>query len=242
MKLSPSPSLKNRDITKGLDLVIKEGLTSEAMSTFTGGTFLMAMALLLGATNFQIGLMAALPTMTNLFQVVTTWILQKYNNRRATAVIANGLARLPLLVIGMLPLMFNADTSFGTIIFILFFHYLFGSIAGASWNSWMKDLVPSHKLGSYFSRRTSMTQTLNVCLSLTIALSLDHVKLHYPGYELTAYAIMFITGGLLGLIGTWLLVKTPEPASCLPKENLFRLYKRPLSDHNFRSLLQFQMV
>ena len=128
MKLNPSLTLRHREITRGLDLVIKEGLTSEAMSTLTGGTFLMAMALLLGASNFQIGLVAALPTITNGFQIITTWLLQKYNNRRATAVIANGLARLPLLLIGMLPLIFSADTSFATIIFILVFHYLFGSI------------------------------------------------------------------------------------------------------------------
>ena len=240
MKLNPSLTLRKREITHGLDLVIKEGLTSEAMTTLTGGTFLMAMALLLGASNFQIGLVAALPTITNGFQIITTWLLQKYNNRRATAVIANGLARLPLLLIGMLPLIFSADTSFATIIFILVFHYLFGSIAGASWNSWMKDLVPGDKLGSYFSRRTSRTQTLNVCLSLALALLLDYIKDNYPGMELRAYAVMFVLGGALGLFGTWLLSKTPEPVSYLPKENILKLYKRPLKDKNFRSLLRFQ--
>ena len=110
MKLNPSVTLRKREITHGLDLVIKEGLTSEAMTTLTGGTFLMAMALLLGASNFQIGLVAALPTITNGFQVITTWLLQKYNNRRATAVIAKGLARLPLILIGILPLIFSAHT------------------------------------------------------------------------------------------------------------------------------------
>ena len=210
MKLNPSLTLRHREITRGLDLVIKEGLISEAMTTLTGGTFLMAMALLLGASNFQIGLVAALPTITNGFQIITTWLLQKYNNRRATAVIANGLARLPLLLIGMLPLIFSADTSFATIIFILVFHYLFGSIAGASWNSWMKDLVPGNKWGSYFSRRTSRTQTLNVCLSLALALLLDYIKDNYPGMELRAYAVMFVLGGVLGLLGTWLFQKRPN--------------------------------
>lgn len=168
--MKPSPFLRSRDITRGLDLVIKEGLLSEAMTTLTGGTFLMAMALILGASNFQIGILAALPTLTNIFQLITIRLIQKYNNRRAIVVVANGLARLPLLLIGILPFIFSAQTSFGTIVFILFFHYLFGSIAGAGWNSWMKDLVPAHRLGSYFARRTSMAQTLNVCLSLLIAL------------------------------------------------------------------------
>lgn len=240
MKLTPSLSLSRRETTRGLDLVIKEGLTAEAMSTLTGGTFLMAMALLLSATNFQIGLLAALPTMTNAFQILTIWILKKYNNRRVIAVISNGLARLPLLLIGLLPLIFSTSTSTATIIFILFFHYFFGSMAGASWNSWMKDLVPEKKLGSYFSRRTKMTQTLNVCLSLALALALDHIKKTHPQFELSVYALMFVIGGSLGLLGTWLLSRTPEPVSYLPKESLLKLYKKPLSDKNFRSFLLFQ--
>ena len=240
MNLSPSKTLTHRQTLRGLDLVIKEGLTSEAMSTFTGGTFLMAMALLLGASNFQIGLLAALPTMTNAFQMLTTWLLQKYNNRRVIAVIANGLARFPLLLIGFLPLIYSKETSVATILLILFFHYFFGSIAGASWNSWMKDLVPGDRLGSYFSKRGRMAQTLNLCLSLFLALLLDHIKKVQPEFELTAYSLFFIAGGILGLFGTWLLARTPEPVSYLPKENLLKLYKKPLKDTNYRSLLIFQ--
>ena len=239
MNFKPSEHLSQRQITKGLHLVIQEGLASEAMSALTSGTFLVAMALLLGASNFQIGLLAALPTLTNIFQLVAIRLLQKYNNRRLIAVLSNGFARFPILIIGMMPLMFSTGTSISVLIFILFFHYFFGSIAGASWNSWMKDLVPEKKLGTYFSHRTRLTQTLNVSLSLLLALVLDHVKKVHPESELIVYACMFIAGGSLGLCGTWLLSKTPEPVSYLPKENLFKLFKKPLADRNFRNLLFF---
>lgn len=239
MNLNPSPSLNRRQTTKGLDLVIKEGLTSEAMVALTGGTFLVAMAILLGASNFQIGLLASLPTLANVFQLIAIRLLQRYNNRRVITVICNGFARFPLLVIGALLFLFSSGTSIKALIFLLFFHYFFGSIAGASWNAWMKDLVPERKLGSYFSQRTKVTQTLNVFLSLMLALGLDYIKRVNPGAELTAYALMFMGGGLLGLIGTWLLSRTPEPQSFLPKENFFKLFKKPLKDGNFRNLLFF---
>ncbi|HEV2830455.1 MAG TPA: MFS transporter, partial [Hanamia sp.] len=239
MNLKPSEFLTRRQTTYGLDLVIKEGMASEAMSALTGGTFLVAMALLLGASNFQIGLLASLPTLTNIFQLVAIRLLQKYNNRRAIAVLCNGFARFPLLIIGFLPLLFTTGTSIQVLIFLLFFHYFFGSVAGASWNSWMKDLVPEKRLGSYFSQRTRITQTLNVFLSLTLALVLDYVKRVNPGMELSTYGYMFISGGILGLLGTWILSKTPEPVSNLPKENLLKLFKKPLADKNFRNLLFF---
>jgi MFS family permease len=239
MNLKPSEHLSQRQITRGLNLVIKEGMVTEAMTALTGGTFLVALALLLGATNVQIGVLAALPSFSSIFQLVAIRLLQKYNNRRAIAVICNICARVPLLVIGLLPLVFSKSTSIPVLIFLLFFFYFFGSVAGANWNSWMKDLVPERKLGTYFSQRTRLTQTLNVILSLAIALSLDYVKKVHQNVELTTYAFMFIGGGIAGLIGVWLLSKTPEPVSYLPKGNMFKLFKKPLQDKNYRKLLFF---
>jgi MFS family permease len=239
MNFTPSAALSNSDVDRGLNLVIKDGLATEAMSTLTGGTFLVAIALKLGASNFQIGLLAALPTLTNVFQLVAIWLVQRYNNRRAVAVICNLIARVPLLAIGLLPFLFTSGTSIQVLIFFLFIHYFFGSIAGASWNSWMKDLVPESKLGSYFSRRSRLTQTLNVVLSLLLALVLDYVKSHQPGKELMVYALMFLAGSLLGLLGSYLLARTPEPRSFLEKENLLKLFTKPLKDSNFRRLLVF---
>ncbi len=239
MNLKPSEHLTQRQITKGLNLVIKEGLTAEAMSSLTGGTFLVALAILLGATNVQIGVLAALPGFSSLFQLLAVRLLQRFNNRRAIAVFSNIFARLPLLIIGILPLLFSKGTSIQVLLFLLFFHYFFGSIAGANWNSWMKDLVPEKKLGSYFSHRTRLTQTLNVVLSLAIALSLDYIKKVHPAIELTTYAYMFIGGGIIGLIGTYILSKTPEPVSYLPKENMLKLFRKPLMDKNYRKLLIF---
>jgi hypothetical protein len=74
-------------------------------------------------------------------------------------------------------------------VFLFFYYFFFGSIAGPSWNSWIKDLVPHQSLGAYFSKRTSYTQMLNVVLSVLAALLVDYVRRHYPDYELITYAM-----------------------------------------------------
>src|SRR3954453_18820801 len=160
MKFRTSDHLSAHHLQSGLNLIIKDGLATEVMSTLTGGTFLMAIALHLGASNVQVGLVAALPTLTNVFQVLAIWLVQKKYNRRTISVFCNLFARLPLLVIALLPVLFSAGTSLQVLILLLFFHYLFGSVAGASWNSWIKDLVPERILGSYFSHRSRLTQIL----------------------------------------------------------------------------------
>jgi MFS family permease len=239
MILRPKQIVTEPEVQRGLKLVIGDGLAAEAMTTLTGGAFLIAMALLLGASNFQIGLLASLPTFTNLFQLLSIWLVRRYNNRRAVAVLCGLLARLPLLIIGSIALLAPESSSIQLIIVFLFFYQFFGSIAGPSWNSWIKDLVPENKMGAYFSRRGSYTQILNVVLSLSVALLVDYIKKNYPAYELSTYAIMFITGGAIGIIGSFILSMAPEPQSYLEHENIIRLLKRPLQDRNFRSLLIF---
>lgn len=240
MNLRPKKeALTEEEINKGLKRVIGDGLAAEAMTTLTGGAFLVAMALLMGANNFQIGLLAALPTFTNLFQLISIWLVRRSNNRRAVAVICSLLARIPLVIIGSLPFFFPSSASVQLLIFFLFFYYFFGSIAGPSWNSWMKDLVPEKSLGAYFSKRSSYTQTVSVVLSLLLALFVDFIKNRYPEYTLTVYSTMFIIGGLTGIIGAIILSGVQEPQSYMTHENIFRLFRRPLKDENFRRLLTF---
>ena len=136
MKFRPSETLTENQVQSGLTYFVREGLAAEAMATFTGGTFLVAMAVLLNASNFQIGLLAALPTLTNIFQLISIWLVQKYKNRRAISVISSFFARVPLFAIGFMPLAFNSNTSVNVLLFFLFFHYFGTSISGASWKSW----------------------------------------------------------------------------------------------------------
>lgn len=239
MKLRPSVSLTDQQVQSGLKYFVQEGLAAEAMATFTGGTFLVAMAVLLKASNFQIGLLAALPTLTNIFQLLSIWLVQKYKNRRAISVICSFFARVPLFVIGLLPLAFKTGTSINALLFFLFFHYFFTSVSGASWNSWIKDLVPEKILGSYFSRKARITQILNVTLSLAVAMFIDHIKSHFPQYELITYAAMFIVGGIIGMLGVYFLARAPEPKTTLEDDKLFDLLSKPLKDANFRNLLTF---
>ena len=240
-RLKPKPELTESEVQKGLKMVIWDGLTAEVMTSFTEGAFLIALAILLGANNLQIGLLAALPMFTNVFQLLSIWLVRKYNNRRAVAVYCAFLARIPLIIIGCMVLWLSSE-SVNMLLFFLFFYYFFGSIAGPSWNSWMKDMVPEKMLGEYFSRRSKYTQILNIVLSISLAIVLDFVKDSYPEYELTAYAVFFLIAGTIGIIGGLLLSKAPEPQSYLSNANIIALFKQPLKNDNFRRLLVFNSM
>lgn len=239
INLQPKEILTEKDVQCGMRLGTKEGLATETMTVLTSGAFLTALSLLLGASNLQIGLVAALPAFSNISQLLTIWLVKRYNNRRAISVLFSVLARIPIMVIGIIALFFPNSISIQFIILFLFFNFFFASMAGLSWNAWMKDLIPEKIMGTYFSRRSGYMQTLNVCMSLITALGIDYIKHHYPALELDTYGGMFIIGGIIGMLGVLLLSRIPEPTSFLGDENVFKLFILPLKDNNFLRLLIF---
>ncbi|UCJ08559.1 MFS transporter [Chitinophaga pendula] len=240
MKLTPSSELSPDQVQSGLRLVVKDGLATEAMVVLTAGAFLTAIALQMGASNFQIGVLAAMPTFTNIFQLFSIWLVHRYRNRRAITVICSTMARLPLVCIGLLPWILPAGATLPLLMSLLSFHYFFGSIAGASWNSWMKDLIPGQILGSYFSRRTRLAQSLNVTLSISIALLVDYLKERFPGNEISIYTSMFLLAGIAGLLGVYALSRVQEPRMASGEtESLLRQIRQPLKDTNYRRMLLF---
>lgn len=239
MSLSPQPAISESELKAGQKKVILDGLCTESMNALCTGTILVAFALLMGATNFQIGLLASLPTVVNIFQLISIWLVRRYNNRRAISVYCSVLARVPLIIIGGITLFNASSAQTNTVIFFLAFFYLFGSIAGPSWNSWMKDFIPENSLGAFFSKRTRYTQTINAIFSICAALFIDYIKKYYPSLQLQTYSYMFIIAGCIGLVGVIFLSRTPEPASQISTENIFKLLRRPLRDGNFRNLLIF---
>ena len=237
--LSPSEKLSEAQTQTGLKYIVRESLAGEAMVNLTGGTFLVSMAVFMGATNFQIGLLASLPIFTNVFQLLSIWLVQKYNNRRAIAVLTSFVARLALLAIGAIPFVFGKGASVNFLIALLTLHYFFGSLASASWNSWMKDLVPEKVLGQYFSHRTRLMQILSITTSLLVAFFIDFMKVHHPDMLNLTYFVMFLLGAGVGMLGVYLLSRAPEPKGEQMQGDLFGSFNKPLNDTNFRKLIVF---
>ena len=103
MKFTVKDTLTEKEIRDVFNSVIKDGLASQAMGTFTGGVFLVALALNLGASNTVIGLLAAIPLLTQLLQIPSIYIVEKIQLRRTICVYASLLSRVFWLLIALIP-------------------------------------------------------------------------------------------------------------------------------------------
>ena len=236
--LLPQPQLTSAERERGLRLVLYDGVASQAMQTFTGGAFLVAFALQLGASNVQIGLLSAIPTLANVFQLWSIRLVQRYP-RRQVVVYASVLGRTMLFLIAAIPFLPRASPVLlllGTVVLQVNL-----SVAGGSWTSWMHDLIPRERLGQFFSQRMVWSQSVGIGLSLACAVGLDAFHRQTANSTL-GYVVLFLLGGIVGMVGVGLLARTPEPAIRLIKSRFGELLRQPFRSVNFRALIIYNAL
>ncbi|MBU1147744.1 MAG: MFS transporter [Candidatus Omnitrophica bacterium] len=237
MKFQVKENITEQELKKGLRSVIIDGVMSHLMGVLTGGVFLVAIALKLGASNFQIGLLAAIPPLMQLVQLPAIFLIEKIRSRKTVAVYSALIGRFGFLLIALSPFLFSPSTGFLILIISVLFYSGFGGIGGCAWNSWMRDLIPENQMGSFFSNRLRIATILGVFVSLLASMFIDFWKKSFPDVEIYAYSGLFLAGFLAGLIGVFYLSKTPETTMKVEKTEFLKLLAQPFKDVNFRRLM-----
>src|SRR5436190_9310905 len=90
----PRPRLDSTQRRRGLILSIFEGLSAQAQTCLTGNgnagpnAITVGFAFLLGATDFELGLLAALPVFGNLLQYVAAALSRRVGARKPIVTVA----------------------------------------------------------------------------------------------------------------------------------------------------------
>lgn len=241
MKLGLKDTLSEDEVRSGLSFVIKDGVASQAMGVLTGGAFLIAFAIKLGASNLVIGLLAAIGPLAQLLQLPSIFLVEKIRNRRAIVLVAAALNRLCWLLIALIPFLVRGQSALAILLALIIASSAFGAISGCSWNSWMRDLVPQDILGSFFSKRMRIATAAAIVLSIIAAGYLDLWKKLFADYELQGYSILFLVGFGAGALGLYFISNIPESRMPVSEERprIFRMLAQPFKDENFRKLIAF---
>jgi len=141
-------------IRRGMRLSVLEGAFSTAFIVLTGGAFLTGYALMLGANDFEIGLLVAIPYMAQFFQIFGAYVIELTAARKTVAVITLTTGRFFYIFLAFLPFTFFLG---GTKVALLLFVIAAASalvMAGVNaWTSWMGDFIPEQFRGRYFGTR-----------------------------------------------------------------------------------------
>ncbi|MCD6515538.1 MAG: hypothetical protein J7L07_11495 [Candidatus Odinarchaeota archaeon] len=104
--MDPQSDLEESDINKGLTYLLFDGISSQSMSSLASGAFIISFAILLGATNLMIGIIAAIPFLTNIAQLIAIWIIESTHKRKIVSVVSSFISRMSLILIALIPIFF----------------------------------------------------------------------------------------------------------------------------------------
>ena len=234
-------------VRRSIRLSLYESASSTILTTLAGGAFLTGFLLALGASNPQIGVVAALPALANLAQVFGSYLIARTGDKKRLCVGAVLLHRLTWLAIVLTPLYLFRSELAGIRVWLVIagvgLASVFQSLAGVSWLSWMADLIPENLRGRFFSNRNAVGAVSAMLFSFLAGQFIDW----WNGFrsdtvwQCQGFSVLFSAGLFFGLLGLSSLVRipTPEKTRHVNASSFWSSLRSPLADRNFRRFILF---
>jgi MFS family permease len=234
---TPSAPLATSAVQRGLRLSIAEGALSNIHISVTTGAFLTGFALLLGASDFELGVIGALPFVGQLFQFIGAYLEERLGERRRLVALTAGVSRALWALFAALPFLGGlGGARLPIFLIVLAVSQALIGIAGNAWTSWMSDLVPPRQRGRYFGARNTITSMTAMASTWLAGRALDHYR--GANTEAPGYALIFGMAVVSALAGVFVLSRQPEPP--MPRRRRVQpieLFSAPLRHPRFRALI-----
>lgn len=111
------------------------------------------------------------------------------------------------------------------------------AVAIPPWQSWLADLVPSHKHGRFFGRRKAWIALAAVAVLIPAAAVVQRTE---GPLRLPVLLAVFVVGGAIGILDLVLHRTIPEPYLEPVRRSLKDRLVEPFMDRNFRPWLVFR--
>jgi MFS family permease len=205
------------------------------------GTPLTLYARKLGASQFQFGLLAALPFLASLLSLPASILIEATGQRKRIFLLGLYLQRFLWFVIAVAPLWILNKGGFAhqrlamsVFLWLMFIMYSGQAIGGPAWVTWMADLVPDRIRGKYFSRRRQFGMLTAVPAAWLVGWLLDTQPSADPFSVMRWCAGIFIVAAIFGILDIHSFQYVPD----IPKRpqkgmELIRALRQPLNDRRF---------
>lgn len=220
---------------KRLRLLTLEGAFANVFITYTGGVYITGLALLLGAGDFEIGLLAALPFLAQLAQLGSAWLAGRFHSRRTAVVSLSAVSRqawwllIPLLLL-------EGDWRLPVLLLLVALSSAGVMAATPAWLSWMADIVPGRVRGRFFGLRSAVLAAVATVAVLAGGVILDFARSH--NQERLGYLLIITLSCLAAAAALLVLRRVPDPVGNAQEDgSRLTALLEPLRDHRFRHLL-----
>ncbi len=228
-------------LRRSLRACTAEGAAAEVVGACCGGAALTGWALHLGMSARLVGLVGALPVVTQMLQLGGAFVTARFGHRR-TAIVCVALSRQTFLPLAFLPLLrLDPGQSQLLLLGVAGAHHGLGVLANNAWNAWMGELVPGGLRGRYFGRRTSLCTVVGGACALGAGLAMDHgARNANAGPVLQVLAVVASVAGVLSVV--LMARQHARPARREPARWALHAMRRVFADGGARRMMAFSLA
>lgn len=185
---------------------IYHGMAS-AVAQNTSNSYIPIFAMtILGATNYQVGLISSLPPLVTLFMTLPAAILLnraiEQKKLVAFSVVAARFVFLLIAFVSYVPGSFGSWLLLGLIAAMS----IPNTMANMGWQSFIGNLIEEHRRAQFFSDRNRLLTIVGLIVTLTIGIVMKDLTTNK-----LAYQILFMFTFVVGLVELYFILKHDEP-------------------------------
>ena len=239
------PGLSRLQIQQALRLSTIEGCAATVQGQLTSGAFQTGFALFLGCSSFWLGALGGIPAMAGLVQLVSSFLAQRYGERKALIAGFSVVSRLLWVPILLIPFVLPKTLWVGAFLLLTLLSALSMNVSAPLWTAWITDIVPAASRGRYFGQRNMYAGWVGLVVPIGGGYFLDAAVKRHSGGEPAAFATLFLTASVFALASFGLVLKSPDVPQVKPgvngevRESALAYYKAPFADRNFQRITAF---
>lgn len=206
------------------------------------GAPLTVFATQLGLSEFQFGLLSAMPFAAALLSLPAASLTDRTGQRKRIFLFGLYPNRVLWIVVGVVPTWmvwrFGPDASalaIGVFLFTTFLIHAGQGIGSPAWTSWMADIVPDRVRGRYFARRRQWGILTAIPAALGAGWTLDYfIATEASGMLLMGVCtIIFSISAVFGVVDIVLFHFVPHAVRPKPRVPFMAMIATPLRDRRF---------
>ena len=218
--------------------LLAQGALSSAFFSIGTGNFLAGYLLYLGAQPAYCAVVAALPQLGCILQLVSPFLFERLRHRKALICGCCFAFRMGMGVAGLLPFLLpDRNVRLGAVFALYLLAFLFAGFVTPGLDQWTMELAPRYRRGRFFAARNILSALLNSAISMALGWQLDQFSLR--GESAKGYLVLYGCCCLLACLDLHLLTRMEEvpcePMVSMKLEDLLR----PLRDKTYRKIMAF---
>lgn len=218
--------------------MLAQSALSSALFSIGTGNFLAGYLLYLGAEPAYCAIVAALPQLGCILQLVSPFVFERLRNRKALICGCCFAFRMGMGLAGLLPFsLSDKSVRLGAVFVLYLLAFLFAGFVTPGLDQWTMELAPRYRRGRFFAARNILSALLNSAISMALGWQLDWFS--FRGERAKGYLVLYGSCCLLACADLFLLSQMEEiPCQPMPAVKLREL-ARPFQDKTYRKIMVF---